>query len=389
MKKIYICADRRFPHGDAGGNRIEYMARCAQSRGVQPIVISMGTDEEGNNGELLRDYQGIMYRNVALKRGKLGFVQQYFYLGKQVGQILRTIEIEIGSVVVLYSSNPIFCTQVRKEIPDHCKVVYDVVEWFDASCYKYGRIDPRFWVFQWCFEGVYPKGDGIIAISKNIERHFLGLNKKVIRFPICLDVDRFACVEHKTQYDRIRLIYPGNPQNKDDVRTMLKALLHLDKEDLNRIEFHFTAVKKETIKIILGEDAGVLSELRSNVVFHEWMTYDELLRLYGGMDALYMLRLDNLVTKSNFPSKVPELMSCGVTVIANDSGDFFEYLTDGIDAVKIETNDIDGCVEALKRYLSMDEAKKRQMSEAAIRCAKEKFTYLEYAQNLITYLEEL
>lgn len=389
MKRVYICADRRFPHGDAGGNRIEYMAHCALTMGIQPVVISMSSNAEEDSNTLLRDYHGIMYHNVVLRQGKQGVVQQYFYVGMQVGRVLRTLGIEAGSVVIIYSSNPIFCLQVRQAIPKHCKVVYDVVEWFDESCYKYGKLDPRFWVFQWCFHGVYPKGDGIIAISRNIERHFLSLGKKVIRFPICLDVDKFAHIERHRQKHLVRLIYPGNPQNKDDVRMMLKALLQLDQEELAHIELHFTAVKRQTIETLLGEDGRVLSVLGDRVVFHDWMTYDELLQLYGSIDALYMLRLDNLVTKSNFPSKVPELLSCGVTVIANDMGDFYEYLTDGMDAIKIETNVADGCTRAIRRYLCMDERSREQMSAAAIRCAREKFTYLRYAQKLVTYLEEV
>ena len=389
MKKVYICADRRFPHGDAGGNRIEYMAHCALAMKVQPVVISMSSNAEGNCNKLFSNYHGIMYHNVLLRKGKLRLVQQYFYIGMQIGRVLRTLEIETGSVVIIYSSNPIFCLQVRQAIPKHCRVVYDVVEWFDESCYKYGKLDPRFWVFQWCFNGVYPKGDGIIAISQNIERHFLSLDKKVIRFPICLDVDKFAHIERRRQNHLVRLIYPGNPQNKDDVKIMLKALLQLNTEELNHIEFHFTAVKKQTIEVLLGEDTGVLSELGDRVIFHDWMEYDELLQLYGSIDALYMLRFDNLVANSNFPSKVPELLSCGVAVIANDIGDFYEYLTDGINAIKIETNDVEGCTHAIRRYLRMDEYSKEQMSIAAIRCARERFTYLEYAQKLVTYLEEV
>ena len=202
MKKIYICADRRFPHGDAGGNRIMYMALCMQCMGIQPVVISMSSDSEEYAGKLFNDYQGILYHNVVLKQGKQGTLQQYFYLGNQVGKVLKTADIEKESIVIIYSSNPIFCNQVRKYIPSHCKVVYDVVEWFDETCYKYGKLDPRYWVFQWCFDGVYPKGDGIIAISKNIERHFLSINKKVIRFPICLNVDDFAHVDRSARSDR-------------------------------------------------------------------------------------------------------------------------------------------------------------------------------------------
>ena len=41
-KRLFICADRNFPRGDAGSNRILFMAKALQEKGWNVIVISTG-----------------------------------------------------------------------------------------------------------------------------------------------------------------------------------------------------------------------------------------------------------------------------------------------------------------------------------------------------------
>ena len=41
-KRVFICADRNFPRGDAGANRILFMAKALIEKGWHIIVISTG-----------------------------------------------------------------------------------------------------------------------------------------------------------------------------------------------------------------------------------------------------------------------------------------------------------------------------------------------------------
>ena len=43
MKRIFLCAERFFPRGDAGANRVLYIAKAMQEKGWEPIVISIGS----------------------------------------------------------------------------------------------------------------------------------------------------------------------------------------------------------------------------------------------------------------------------------------------------------------------------------------------------------
>ncbi|MBQ7792107.1 MAG: hypothetical protein IJ367_01265, partial [Clostridia bacterium] len=59
-KKIYICASAHFPHGDAGANRIQYIAQALMEASYEVVVLSCGktpSNATGKNGYY--SYQGI------------------------------------------------------------------------------------------------------------------------------------------------------------------------------------------------------------------------------------------------------------------------------------------------------------------------------------------
>lgn len=389
-RTVVICGDQKFPHGDAGGNRMEYMAKCLLARGYEPFIVSLGKnlpeDRDDARGCYTRD--SILYRNCVLSGGKKGKLERYFSVGKQAAQIINSLSLVSGTPIVLYTSNPVFAKKVRKKLKNSksYRYFYDIVEWVDESSFPHGKLNPRYWVFQNCFKRVYPSGDGVIAISRNIQNHFDSLGVPTHLYPICLDQSVFARPDGRAYDGKVRFIYPGVPGNKEATDVMMEALLALTPEERARIEFHYTAVKEGRIRAILGARASLLDELKDTVTFHSWMEYEDLLRLYWSMDALLMVRKNNLITKSNFPSKVPELMACGVTVLANEQGDFFEYLRDGVDTVKIVEISVESCVEAIRKLLNMSAEERRALSENAIRCAQERFDFRRYAKPLCDFL---
>ncbi len=389
-RTVIILGDQKFPHGDAGGNRMEYMAKCLLHEGYQPFIVSLGknADCDFNAEKQVFERDGILYKNYCLQEGKKGKSERYFKSGKKCAEIVNALELKPGTPIVIYTSNPVFAKQARGKIKNskNHKYYYDIVEWVDESSFKHGKLNPRYWMFRYCFDRVYPTGSGVIAISKNIKNHFDSLGVPTVLYPICLDAGVFEREPKREYGDKLRFIYPGVPGNKEATDVMLKAILALDEDERKRVELHYTAVKETKIRSLLGDNAYVLDELKDTVTFHKWMEYEELLSLYWSVDALFMVRKNNLITKSNFPSKVPELMACGVTVIANEQGDFFEYLTDGKDAIKIDDISVESCVGAIRKMLGMTREERRALSENALKCANEKFDYRIFSKEFCDYL---
>ena len=102
---------------------------------------------------------------------------------------------------------------------------------------------------------------------------------------------------------------------------------------------------------------------------------------------MILFRFNNQVCRSNFPSKVPELLSCGLFIIANNVGDFFDYLEDGKDSIRIQENTVESCVAALLNALSLNEIERKRLSENAVTSAYEKFNYKRYSQSLTDFVK--
>ena len=385
--RVFIISDKQFPHGDAGGNRIEYMAKCFQHEEIQTIVISLGKnsdpDFDAEKGLYVAD--GIWYKNAIVKKS---FVSWYLLSGFKIGTIIDEFSPNENDRVVIYSTNPIFISLIRKNLKRVGAIYYDVVEWDDENSFHYKKLDPHYWLFRWCFYGIFLNGNGIIAISKNIESFFKSKGKKTVLFPICLDSKVLSrdYDYRNTGNSKLKLIYPGNPENKDDIAKVIRAITDIVKEKGPVLELHFTAVSQNRISKLLGTQSFLLEELGSTITFHPWLEYEQLIQLYYSMDALILFRFDNQVCRSNFPSKVPELLSCGLFIIANECGDFFEYLTDKVDSLRIEGNSEEDCKNTIIQALSLSEEKKSEMSKNAILCAETKFNYKSFSKALSNFV---
>lgn len=387
QRRVFIISDKQFPHGDAGGNRIEYMAKCFLSEGACPIVISLGTNSDNDYNPETDDfvYDGISYKNAVVKKS---FLSWYVVSGLNVAAIIKKYNPNNEDAVVIYSTNPVFITLLRRSLKKVRRIFYDVVEWDDENSFRFKQFDPHYWFFRWCFYGIFPTGKGIIAISRNIESYFKIKGRPTLLFPICMDSHLlYRDYSYRSNNEeKLKLIYPGNPENKDDIQKVIIAIYDIVKERGEVLELHFTSVSPERIKRILGDKAILLRDLERTILFHPWLKYEELLQLYYSMDALILFRFNNQVCKSNFPSKVPELLSCGLFIIANECGDFYDYLSEGIDSIKINGFTTDDCKNAIVRALSLTKREKEVMSSNALKCAEYKFNYKLFSKSLYKFV---
>ena len=384
--RFYIVSDKRFPHGDAGGNRIEYLARCLLLSGISSTIVSLGK-ETSSISPFIKEASSnntIEFLNARCSKNPLA---RYFFSGLSARKVLKRLGLSKCETAIVYSSNPFFILPVKRLFRRNAiDIYYDVVEWDDYHSFRAGRLNLHYWFFHWCFYKIYPTGKGVIAISTNIASYFSD-RCPVFLFPICLDPSEFQkpLITTRGRDEIIRFIYSGNPENKDDIECMVEAISMLGKEDLSRIELHFTAVSKRRIQRLLGKKQYLLEKLNNTIVFHNWMEYTELVDFYHSMDALLMMRYNNQVSRSNFPSKVPELLSCGVCIIANNVGDFFSFLEDGVNAIEIKGNNLIDCYQAILRYISFSNQKRKELSDNAIICAENKFSYKRYSNSLYSF----
>lgn len=380
-RRLIICADRSFPRGDAGANRILFMAKALQETGWDVFVISIGRNEEKYYDSTLSCYvyEGVKYRNVNTSSNKyIRKIQHNLLDGKNVVKIMRLLDVTADDTILLYSSLYPFSSEVISFANKRkCRIACDIVEWHQPFQFKQGEKGIQYKAYKRFFEVLVPKTKNVIVISKCLDKHFSSVGCHTTVVPIYIDTDNRKPWHREVDGNHLHLIYPGNPYRKDDLLSMLQAIEMLDDVDKDYIRFHLTGVNKHLLYSSIPGHESLLDSLieRGVVLIHSWMEYDELLKLYQKIDFALLARPVNIVTEANFPSKVPELMSKGIPVITNKVGDIVSYLDDGKDAILYDEPTAEACMKAIKRAIRLKSDEKMRLSKNAYENAEIKFNY--------------
>ncbi len=389
--RIIICADVVFPRGGAGANRVCYIAKSLQTVGYEVVVLAYPNFKfcESSGKSDMELVEGIKFYKVHISKNKyINYFQQKLPMGNGFLRTLDKLQPCSDDVVLIYGSSSLFVEHIYK----HCHkknipVAVDVVEWHQPYQYKFGKMDIRYISNARTFEKVSPRIKNIISISNVITDYYKKHGcTNILQLPATVEITESE-ENLSVKNGIVNLIYPGNPQGKDDVLLMLRSIKKLTLEEREKIRFHFTSVKPKTIRELLSKEAFILDELGDCVCFHDWLSYEELIELYRNMDFLYQIRLDTLVTQANFPSKLPELMACGVVPIGNKVGDYYNYLSPE-NSILIDNNSVDDCVQALRNAINIKESNMMlAYKKAAYNCARDCFDYKIWADRTAEFFE--
>lgn len=384
LKRVFICGDFKFPHGDAVANRMHFIAKMINESNMEAYIISVGDNkaEEWDETAQIYIHDNIKYANVKRRSGN-GW--DFFQRGVRAAELLKKYHITEHDIIYISSIWPHYTQCIRNRIHVKPSFVFDVMEWFQPFQFRGGRLNLWYQAYNYFFTHTVLGGDRVVVISHELQNYYTEKGKKVFCLPLVLDPFSYPTKERKNT-SVSKFIYPGNPGKKDAMHIMLKGLKLLDRNERQNVEFHITGVKKETLIQILGTDSAILEQNQDIVRFHGWLDYAKLYQLYNDMNFFLLAKEDNLVTKSNFPSKVPELMSCGVIPVMNNVGDVSEYLTNNKDSILYETCTAESCVKGIRKALSLSDIQKSEMSHAARYCAEEKFNYKIWSKEFTKFL---
>ncbi len=385
-KRVYFLAEREFPSGNAGGTRVHYLAKALQLLGYEVVVLSLG---DNNPQDFIRDingfvHDGIQYENYPLSKGVIKIFRRYIFSGLATIYKLKHFSKSRpnGDIVIVYTTNAIYALTVLLYVRRRYSVWMDVVEWFQAENFRNRRYNIKYWLFRFCFSVLYPASRQVIAISSLIESEFRRKGCKTILIPNLYDThigDRYS---PSLDYNTIRLIYSGNPGKKENLSSMFKSLLALPNASRMRFHFHFTGVRKDEVKKLLGKESYLLDRLQDTLIFHPWMAYDDLLWLYADMHFLYFVRDPTVANLANFPAKLPELMTFGVVPLTTRIGDYGKYLIDGVNSILINDSNYKTCRDALERVLKHTPAQINNLRAGAKESVRENFDFRVFATNI-------
>ena len=387
--RVFICSSGKYPRETASANRIHIFAKMCEEKNLEVLITSCGKNDEISY-DVSKDcyvYDGIMYKNIKTAKNKNIF--EFIFRGKRTCDILNDYDFSKDDIVIVDTSIPMYSLPILRFVHQRGgRVIFDRTEWYQPFQYKFGKFDPNFLLNDFHFHHIIPKGDGVIVISKFLYQHFKGKVNNIFYLPFVTDALVKRSNQIQNDKDKIRFIYPGNPGKKDNFAALLKGFESLTQEEQNRIEFHITLISPNQLKNILGKDAYLLESLKDRVVFHGRLEYDELIKLYNTVDFLLVVKSDNIVSKSNFPSKVPELMAYGVIPILTKIGDIADYLEDSKNCIFIEDDQPDLIADAINQAINLSNEKKEQMQSNTKNVIETTLNYKNWSESFVNFLRE-
>lgn len=386
--KVFICVSAEFPRKNASANYVEYLGKAIRENKIDVYILGMAQKKENVSG--WTEYQGMLYQNVFYDVStKAKTLKARLSIGNILWDKIAECGIEEGDTIICYCKNVFMMHSLyRKAKRRKIQLVNSIVEWFTADRFKYKYLDVfNYWYYRlgFCFGVSISKK--VIVISRELQNYFNKKGCSTLLLPPLSDPFEYKYFEYKPD-DKIRIIYSGRYVNKDAMDVMIRAIAGLDRHYLEKLEFHITGNRKEEIVSVSGLSNDEWRRIEKNVIIHEWLTYEELIELYGRMHFLLIARCANKVTISNFPSKIPEMMCYGVIPIMTKVGDCpFLYLKDNEDSILFKHCTVEECKSALQRALDLNDEQRKMMQKNARRKTEELFYYKQWEKRILEFLK--
>jgi glycosyltransferase involved in cell wall biosynthesis len=313
-------------------------------------------------------------------------VQVLSLWGRKTARWLDAQEVRPSHVIVYGGSAQYVLNLLPWCRKNDVPLIIDVVEWYDPRQLTGGRFGPFYISAQLALRLLYPKSDGIVAISQFLAEHYARRGCRVIRIPPILDVRNITTrnagiAATPAQRTKMRLVYAGTPGKKDLLANVVQAVSAVD-PDGNDLELLILGPSEEEVKKLLGP-----SQLPTSVTVLGRVAQPDVASYVREADFTVLLREPATFSNAGFPTKFVESMANGTPVIANLTGDLGLYLHDETNGLVCSDYSVGALSETLRRALLLTPGERGSMREAARRQAEQSFDFRAYGSQLSSFLE--
>lgn len=392
--RVFICFDFKYPYQNANSNYIRSFAQAIAENDIfDVIVIGAVQSKKAGTVHCLETFHKTKYVNTRIPVARLPFrMVNHLSFGRYLCQQLKCFTPTKEDFIILYNDYPDTSKRILEEYGELNEIGHIcgiVVEWFQPYQYRMGKMNPDYILWKSNFTKWLPKFRKLIPISTYLSNYFKKFGCECLTVPCLSDTGlQEVKIRTKTKSERYNFTYVGAFVKKDAIPEMIQALAMLEKEELDKIYFHFTAITEHDLKEHCDISENDWKKIKDSIVFHGWMEYKDLLDFYQTIDFLVLAREKNVMTLSNFPSKVPEMMAYGIIPVCSDVGDYTRlYLTDGKDSIIFQGYKKYECASAIRRALNLSPEQLTIMKNAARRIVEEKMDYNNWSEILFKFLE--
>lgn len=383
MKTLLFIFDKTFPYGDAFSCRARNFTKLFSNCGYHVEIVARKSSKtecpELDGFDYHCNY--ITAPQTILSLSGIGTCKPFI---ERIEQILATSEVS----AIFSASLPFVTPQIskiarRKRIPyyvEHC-------EWYDPSIFKGNKYNPYYREHVKLLCKKTKNIDGVIAISRYLEKHFQDMGIKTIRIPTILDL---KFIEPRIDSDRndsvVNITFAGSlGKGKENLRPMIEAASIVN-EHVERIHLHIFGANEEQVKENIGNDIALLEIAKKFSTFHGRIPQAEVEGKIRVADFSFIIRPKRQSSDAGFPTKLAESMAVGTPVIANDTGDIGMIINNGENGFLV--HDSDELVQVLNSIVNMDIAKRTEMRKRARIKAEQVFDYRVYEEQLLGFLKE-
>lgn len=364
--KIHFYIDNTFPYGMAGAKRRLCYAKGLLTEGhnIDVVICQKCVEKENDDGFPRKGiYKGIPYIYVCgkykfSKKNKImrgldylviDYIRSFFYALKHIHrkEVVYAYYYPIFLQILILLAAKIKGAKVVKETCEHPSALGNIHSKWHKLCK---------W-FEYKF--VMPHYDGFIAISCDLNKFvekYKSKKAKSIIVPILVE-DPFCdndVSNLKNEYNVPYIIHTGTMlEQKDSISKILHAFARLKRETNTSCKLVFTgphATEKCSYlplikKLGIEKDVDLLGLVPTERVAS--------LQYFAAMTIIY--KSDNLQTRNCFPTKLGEMLICGIPVITTTIGDANLYLEDNKSALIFKPDDEDTLIKYMKFILDNSE----------------------------------
>ncbi len=181
--------------------------------------------------------------------------------------------------------------------------------------------------------------------------------------------------------DSILIGYAGNTKWYQGLDTVLEALSLVNKNFPNKYKLFVVASSLEgsILKYIVDNNLNNIVKLLGK------HSHDEMPALLASADILTVVRPSDMVTEYAFPSKFPEYLGLGKTVVFSRVGDIENYIVDNVSGALVNPSNSKELCDKLIELA--DSNIRRNIGEGALRVVKERLDIDIIGTNLYNFLE--
>lgn len=380
-----------YPGGMAMSKRLHLYAKAMQERGLDPMIYSYARGnlmEEGvNDGNKFRTYPNPVWVNNYVMRQFYSFFVSFWFAIISYRESKHYKLIYFTGFGWFTALLMIICIHLGNS-----KCILEVNE--NPYSPEGGRLDP-IWIRRirrkLMLSLTYPLADGFIVISNpliELVNKYKKEKAQVLYIPILTDNNK--CHLIRTVDERCPFILHAGAlsETKDGIIAVFEAFAIACNRTDTDLKFILT-IKTIQLKLKRVLDRVIEENgLTEKVIFKDFIPEPELDELRYKSTLAIVNKPANWQNDYNFPTKLGELLSAGVPVIASITGEMCNYLKDNETAFLVPANDKEAIAEKIL-YILKNPGDAERVGKNGRRLAESRFYYSVHAERLYSFINAL